>query len=50
MSMSDPLDHLGSEPLEVAYSPNKFLGWDFFVVSYSKPALLLVCVLKFDQQ
>ena len=35
MSLSDPLDHLGSiwyhsEPLEVPYSPNQFLGWDFF--------------------
>ena len=44
MSMSDPLNHLGSishhpEPLEVLYSPNQFLGWDFFAISYSKPAL-----------
>ena len=42
--MSDPLNHLGSswyhsEPLEVLYSPNQFLGWDFFAVSYNKPAL-----------
>ena len=29
-----------SDPLEVPYSPNQFLGWDFFfAVSYSKPAL-----------
>ena len=28
-----------SEPLEVPYSPNQFLGWHFFAVSYSKPAL-----------
>ena len=35
MKTSDPLNHLGSiwyhsEPLEVPYSPNQFLGWDFF--------------------
>ena len=30
MSMNDPLNHLGSEPLEVPYSLNQFLGWDFF--------------------
>ena len=35
MSMSDPPNHLGSiwyhsGPLEVPYSPNQFLGWDFF--------------------
>ena len=28
-----------SGPLVVPYSPNQFLGWDIFVVSYSKPAL-----------
>ena len=33
--MSDPLNHLGSiwyhsEPLEVPYFPNQFLGLDFF--------------------
>ena len=28
-----------SEPSDVPYSPNQFLGWDFFAVSYSKPAL-----------
>ena len=44
MSMSDPLNHLGSlwyhsKPLEFPYSPNQFLGWDFFAVSYSKTAL-----------
>ena len=44
MSMSDPLNHLGSilyhsEPLEVPYSPNQFLGLDFFAASYSKLAL-----------
>ena len=44
MSMSDPHNHLGSiwyhsEPLEVPYSPNQFLGLDFFAISYSKPAL-----------
>ena len=36
--------HLGpiwyhSEPSDVPYSLNQFLGWDFFAVSYSKPAL-----------
>ena len=45
--MSDPLNHLGStwthlEPLEVPYSPNQFLGWDFFAVSYCKPALVII--------
>ena len=35
MSMSDPLNHLGSiwyhsEALEVLYCPNQFLGLDFF--------------------
>ena len=35
MSMNDPLDHLGSiwyhsESSDVPYSPNQFLGWDFF--------------------
>ena len=44
--MIDPLNHLGSiwyhsEPVEVSYSPNQFLGWDFFAVSYSKLALEL---------
>ena len=42
--MGDPIDHLGliwyhSEPLEVPYFPNQFLGLDFFVISYSKLAL-----------
>ena len=45
MSLSDPLNHIGSiwyhsEPLEVPHSPNQFLGWDFFAISYSKPALV----------
>ena len=45
--------HLGpiwyhSEPSDVPYSPNQFLGWNFFAVSYSKLALVatvsrLVC-------
>ena len=44
MNMSDHLNHLKSiwyhsEPLEVSYVLNRFLGWDFFVVSYNKPAL-----------
>ena len=35
LSMSDPLNHLGSiwyysKPLKVPYSPNQSLGWDFF--------------------
>ena len=42
--MSDPLNHLESisqstEPLEVPYSPNKYLDRDFFAASYSKAAL-----------
>ena len=37
-------DHLGpvwyhSEPSDIPYSPNQFLGWDFFIASYSKTAL-----------
>ena len=28
-----------SEPSDVPYSQNQFFGWDFFAVSYSKPAL-----------
>ena len=28
-----------SKPTDVPYSPNQFLGLDFFDVSYSKPAL-----------
>ena len=28
-----------SEPSDVPYSPNQFLGWDFFTTSYSKTAL-----------
>ena len=42
--MTPILNHLGSiwycsGALEVFYSPNQFLGLDFFDVSYSKPAL-----------
>ena len=42
--MSGPLNNLGSiwyhsEPLDVPYSPNQFLGQNFFAVSYSKLAL-----------
>ena len=38
--------HLGpiwyhSEPSDIPYSPNQFLGWDFLDVSYSKTALEL---------
>ena len=45
MNMSDPLNHLWSiwyrsEPLEVSFFPNQFLGWDFFAFSYSKMALV----------
>ena len=29
-----------SEPSDVPYSPNQLFGWDFFAVSYSKPALV----------
>ena len=31
-----------SEPSAVLYSPNQFFGWDFFAVSYSKPALVSI--------
>ena len=36
--------HLGpfwyhSEPSYVPYSPNQFLGWDFFTASYDEMAL-----------
>jgi hypothetical protein len=47
--MSDPFNHLESiwyhsEPLQVPYSPDQFLGWDFFSsISYSKPALRAYC-------
>ena len=45
MNMTDPLNLLGSiwcylEPLEVPDFPDQFLGWDFFAVSFSKPALI----------
>ena len=45
MTVSDLLNHLGliwyhSEPSNVPYSPNHFLGLDFFAVSYSKTALI----------
>ena len=30
-----------SEPSDVPYSPNQFLGWDFFAVSYNKLALVV---------
>ena len=34
-----------SETSEVHYSPNQFLGWDFYAASYSKTALstLVIC-------
>ena len=32
------MDH--SEPSDVPYSPNMFLGGDFFAIIYSKPALV----------
>ena len=52
VSMIDPLNHLGSiwyhsEPVEVSYSPNQFLGWDFFAVSYSKLALTVLYIQTF---
>ena len=28
-----------SEPSNVPYFPNQFIGWDFFAISYSKTAL-----------
>ena len=37
-----------SEPTDVPYSPNQFLGWDFFAVSYSKPTL--TSITKFIRQ
>ena len=51
MSMIDHFNHLGSiwyhsQPLEVPYSPEQFLGWDFFAVSYSKPALVHTIIFK----
>ena len=51
--MRDLLDHLGSiwyhsEPLEVSYSTNQFLGWDFFAVSYSKLALAYVIQIRLN--
>ena len=54
MNMSDTLNHLGpifnhSEPLEVHYSPNQFLGWVFFYVSYSK-LVLVRSDSKFDSR
>ena len=44
MRMSDTFNELGSiwyhsESLGFPYSPNHFIGWDFFAVSYSKLAL-----------
>ena len=41
--------HLGpicyhSETSDVPYLSNQFLGWDFFVVSYIKPALMRLAV------
>ena len=38
--------HLGSiwyhsEPSDIPYSPNQFLGWDFFAPSYSKTARVM---------
>ena len=35
-----PMWYHHSEPSDVHYSPNQFFGWDFFAVSYSKPALV----------
>ena len=45
--------HLGpiwylSEHSDIPSSPNQFLGWDFFAVSYSKPAL--TSITKFIRQ
>ena len=33
-----------TEPSEVPYSQNQFLGWDFFAISYSKTALTIKLV------
>ena len=30
-----------ADPVDFPYSPNQFLGWDFFASSYSKTALMV---------
>ena len=47
MSISDPLNHLGSiwynpEPLKVPYFANQYLDKDFFATSYSKAAQIQI--------
>ena len=51
--MSDPLNNLGSiwyhsKPSDFPYSPNQFLGWDFFAAFYSKTVLCVT--FNFDEQ
>ena len=46
--MSDPLNHLGSfwyhsEPSDVTYFPNQFLGWDFFCHFLQQDSSLMFC-------
>ena len=48
--MNDPLNRLGTltDTSDVPYSPNHFLGWDFFDVSYSKLALAYVIQIRLN--
>ena len=50
--MRDPLHHLGSiwyhsGPLEVPYSPNQFLGWDFFGLFLQETSSSTYCYAPF---
>ena len=52
MIMKVTYSHLGpivyhAEPSDIPYSPNQFLGWDFFAASYSKTALRAYCPNKY---
>ena len=51
MSMSYLLNNLGSiwyhsEPSDVPYSLNQFLGWDFFTPSHSKTAIVKCLIMR----
>ena len=50
MSMSDPLNHLGSiwypEPSNFSYFLNQYHDMDFSATSYSKAALKKLCGLE----
>ena len=53
--MSDPLNHLVSiwyysEPLEVPYSPNQFLGWDFFCSFLQQTGSSQIMKVKMNNQ